>query len=133
MLFNALTMKTIEETRLIRLKMIRDECGTTAALSAKVGTSHAQLSQWLNESPDSKTGKPRTIASASCRKIEKILGKEKGWMDQPTYECGDKELEAAFDLMKTLKPHELRKIPEIINVVRQPNAEHNNEKSGNGE
>ena len=119
-------MKTIEETRLTRLTMLKNECGSVAALTERTGLSQSQLSQWLNKSKDSKTGKPRTIASTSCRSIEKRLGKERGWMDQPVYDIQSKELESIIEMIKTLNPCEIKKIPQIINVVRQSDGNYEN-------
>ena len=130
MLFNSDIMKTIEETRLTRLTMLKDECGSVAALAERTGHSQSQLSQWLNESKDSKTGKPRTIASTSCRSIEIRLGKDKGWMDQPVYDVENKDIEIAIEMLKTLKPYEIKKIPDIINVVRQHEVGYASEPNG---
>jgi len=73
-------------------------------------------------------GKSRTIASKPCRSMEENLGKKQGWISQF---MGYKELKKVVDPLKTLKPIEIKKGPEIINVVRQPDA-HHNKKSGNG-
>lgn len=81
LLFNN-NMKTIEETRLDKLLILRDELGSTKALAELLGKSSSQISQWLNQSPDSKTGKPRAINNASAREIEQLARKPKGWMDQ---------------------------------------------------
>ncbi|MCK9550282.1 MAG: hypothetical protein M0R29_05960 [Aquamicrobium sp.] len=76
-------METIEEIRRKRLHLLKSELGSVAALAACIERSSSQVSQWLNASSDSKTGKPRTINSDSARYIEKKVGKASGWMDQP--------------------------------------------------
>lgn len=75
-------MLSIENIRRLRLDELISEFGTQAALAKKIERSSAQISQWKNQSPDSKTGKPRSMDSASARHIEKMTGKADGWMDQ---------------------------------------------------
>lgn len=55
--------------------------GRIKDFSDLVDISDTQVSQWKLRSPDSKTGKPRNISSASCRKIETNLKIATGWMD----------------------------------------------------
>lgn len=101
------TMNTIEETRLLRLKMLRDELGSVAEIAKRTGISYAQISQWINESPDSKTGKIRNMRSESARLIENKLGKEQGWFDQPiNNEAIDKKMGALLKLVKPLPTFE---------------------------
>ena len=74
-------MKKIEDVRRDNLRRLRDELGGVQALADRIGKGQPQVSQWLNASTHSVTGKPRTISSASCREIERALGKPDGWMD----------------------------------------------------
>lgn len=74
-------MKKIEDVRRDNLRRLRDEFGSVQALADRIGKNHSQLSQWLNASTHSVTGKPRTISSVSCREIEQALQKPEGWMD----------------------------------------------------
>ena len=76
-------MKTIEETYRERLKMLINEFRGQAKLSEVINKSPAQISQWLNGSPDSKTGKPRSLKSETAREIEEATGKPRAWFDQP--------------------------------------------------
>jgi hypothetical protein len=76
-------MDTIEDTRQKRLLILIAEYKTASALSDIVDISEAQLSQWKNKSPDSKTGRPRAMDSDSARNIEERTKKPRGWMDQP--------------------------------------------------
>ena len=106
-------MNTIEETRLLRLKMLRDELGSVSEIAKVTGITYAQVSQWVNESPDSKTGKVRNISSESARLIEKKTGKDRGWFDQPVdMEITDKEVEALIKMVKQMpkenRPHAKR-------------------------
>lgn len=74
-------MKKIEDIRRENLQRIRAKLGSVQDLAEKIGKSQSQVSQWLNASAHSSSGKPRTISSASCREIEKALGLADGWMD----------------------------------------------------
>lgn len=74
-------MKNIEQIRNDNLRRLIKEHGGVNAFSAKIGRSQAQVSQWLNNSVNSETGKPRNISSRSCRFIENSLGMKEGWFD----------------------------------------------------
>lgn len=76
-------MKTIEETYRGKLKLLIDEYGSQTELSRVIDKSPSQISQWVNASPDSKTGKPRSLKAETAREIEQKTGKPKGWFDQP--------------------------------------------------
>jgi hypothetical protein len=76
-------MSTIDQVYRDNLRLLIKEAGTQDALAAKIGKSAAQLSQWVNASKDSKTGKPRVLSRQMARHIEKKMGKPDGWMDRP--------------------------------------------------
>lgn len=77
-------MKPIEKVRRENLLRLASENGGPAALARALGDKSAsQISQWLNASRDSKTGKPRSISNASAREIERLLGKPNAWLDTP--------------------------------------------------
>ncbi len=76
-------MKTIEETYRERLQMLIEEHGSQTELGKLIDKSPAQISQWINASPDSKTGKPRSLKSDTARDIEKALNLPNAWFDQP--------------------------------------------------
>ena len=82
LLFNR-GMDTIEDTRRKRLLILIAEYRTASALSKATDVDETQISQWKNKSPDSKTGRPRTMDSDSARHIESKTNKPRGWMDQP--------------------------------------------------
>lgn len=73
---------TIEQIRRAKLEALIEQCGSVTAVASKLGHStSAQVSQWRNAAADSRTGKPRTISTASARLIESKFGKPHGWMD----------------------------------------------------
>ncbi|CQR45120.1 putative phage repressor [Thiomonas sp. CB3] len=76
-------MATNDEIRRQNLALLIAEYGTAASLAAILERTPAQISQWLNQSKDSKTGKPRGMRPDSARYIEKRTGKNRGWMDEP--------------------------------------------------
>lgn len=76
-------MQPIEETRRQNLARLVEEVGKQSTLAGMLDKSPAQLSQWLNRSPNSRSGRPRVISNDSAREIEQKLGKPHGWLDQP--------------------------------------------------
>lgn len=76
-------MQPIDVTRRENLGLLIKEAGSQAALSEIIGKAPAQISQWLNASVNSKTGKPRVMSNAIAREIELKTGKPSGWMDAP--------------------------------------------------
>ncbi len=80
---NTQDMQPIDVTRREKLGLLIKEAGSQAALSEKIGKAPAQISQWLNASVNSKTGKPRVMSNAIAREIELKTGKPDGWMDAP--------------------------------------------------
>ncbi|MBA3755574.1 MAG: hypothetical protein H0X02_04820 [Nitrosomonas sp.] len=115
MLFNV-EMKTIEETRLERLKILIEEVGGAQILADKLRVTYAQVSQWVNQSPDSKTGKPRTLNSSSARRMEEACGKPRGWFDQPVY-TENENIINAIDALASLPPAEATKIADAIGIL----------------
>lgn len=87
-------MDTIEQTRAKRLLMLITEYGSSASLADTIGVSESQLSQWKNNSIDSKTKKPRSLGSEKAREIEIKTNKTRGWMDQPVVDETQKFLDA---------------------------------------
>ncbi|HNA67257.1 MAG TPA: hypothetical protein PLN96_05240 [Zoogloea sp.] len=79
-------MRTIDDIRLANLETLiteqgGDSGGVTRLAELMGHNTSAQISQWRTRSPNSKTGKPRTISTASARKLERLCGKREGWMD----------------------------------------------------
>lgn len=85
-------MKTIEETYRERLLMLSKEYGGQTELSKRIDKSPAQISQWINGSADSKTGKARSMKSDTAREIEVALKLPRGWFDQPVDSIFNKQL-----------------------------------------
>ena len=75
--------KFVEEIRVDNLKRLVTEHKSLHAVAEKLGKDDSQVSQWLNRSPNSGTGKPRNISSKSARAIEDAFSKPVGWMDTP--------------------------------------------------
>lgn len=74
-------METNDEIRRQRLEIAIKRTGSAAKLAELVGTSAAYLSQIKNQTPDSKTGKPKTMGDDLARRIETAIGERTGWMD----------------------------------------------------
>ncbi|MCO6427540.1 helix-turn-helix transcriptional regulator [Nitrosomonas communis] len=82
-------MKTNDEIRLDRLRILVDEAGGINEFANQIGKQYAQVSQWLNQSVDPKTGRKRSMSDDTVRNIETICKKPRGWMDQPIPEEGE--------------------------------------------
>lgn len=74
-------MRNIEEIRTENLNELIELHGGVKNFATKIDRSQTQVSQWKNNSPDSRTGKPRVINSGSCRMIEDRLNLPNNWMD----------------------------------------------------
>lgn len=78
-------MEEAEEIRRKNLVTLIDQrggkAGGTTRLSEETGIAAAQISQWVNRSLHSATGKPRTMRGDSARKIERALSLPPNWMD----------------------------------------------------
>lgn len=82
MLFNE-SMKTIDEIRKENLGILVKTYGGVGKLADVLERSSSQVSQWLNSSKASASGKPRRFNSDSARYIEDKCGKPEGWLDTP--------------------------------------------------
>ncbi|HSY28671.1 MAG TPA: hypothetical protein VK832_14275, partial [Burkholderiaceae bacterium] len=81
MLFNV-GMATNPEIHRDNLQRLANEFGGVRKLAEKLGKSDSQVSQWLNASLNSGTGKPRGMRPDTARFIEQQCGKARGWMDE---------------------------------------------------
>jgi hypothetical protein len=123
-------MKTISEIRRENLALLIGEHGSIAALNAKIGMARtdATLSQIRNQSPDSKTGVPKSMGDAVARRIETGLGLEVGWMDNPqiphTYRT--KRISTALAVMEAMDDDQLAKAVQIIDTLAQPAPQRKN-------
>lgn len=73
---------TIDQIYRDNLRALIAAAGSQAAFCEATGKSQSQVSQWLNASPDSKTGKPRSMSQRSARELERLTGQPEGWMDR---------------------------------------------------
>jgi hypothetical protein len=74
-------MKTVDDVRRENLSRIVLTAGGVGKVAEQISRSASQVSQWLNGSLNSATGKPRGMSGASCRQIELAYNKQVGWMD----------------------------------------------------
>lgn len=90
----------VEETRRLNLLTLIALAGGQRELAERLKKNPAQISQWVNRSPDSKTGKPRVMSSGSARAIEKALAYPRGWLDEARTN-GDAEPVSRGDAMQS--------------------------------
>lgn len=106
LLFNQI-MKEITEIRRENLAKLRSNYKTLDEFAEACGISSSQLSQWINGSLDSKTGRPRGMRSESCRKIEEMTGIAKNWLDTD-HSTGQaklaKQMAAGLHLVSNIQP-----------------------------
>lgn len=69
-----------EEIRTQNIRSLVEQYGYPK-LVAMIDRSQSQISQWANNSLNSRTKKPSYISGQSCRMIEKALNLPIGWMD----------------------------------------------------
>ena len=93
---------TIEEIRRANLKALLAGFRPERKFAELIGRTQAQVTQWKNASPDSKTGKPRQLSSELCRVIEQRCGKPEGWMDQQHWTGAQHAPEGAVSLTDPL-------------------------------
>lgn len=74
-------MKMIEELRAENLARLAHELGSVAALASRLSRSESQVSQWINQSINFGTGKPRSMRSSTARWIEEVMDRPLGWLD----------------------------------------------------
>lgn len=75
-------MRPVDEIRRDNLRSLIARHGGQRQFGEVAGVkSPAQISQWVNGSKNSKTGKPRVMSGATARAIEDALGLPSGWID----------------------------------------------------
>ena len=94
-LFNIM-MKTTSEIRRENIKRLVQKHGGTSALNIAIGGSarDSTFSQILNQSANSKGGKPKVVGDRMARSIEESLKLPNGWMD--TAQEPDEDMNAGF-------------------------------------
>jgi hypothetical protein len=105
-------LKTAQEAYRIKLQLLAKEAGGVGKFAAMIGKSPAQVSQWINGSKDSKTGKPRSIRPESLRLIEDALGKPAGWLDAVNIRPLRADEDESIDNMTLLSPEENMAAPD---------------------
>lgn len=98
-------MKTCSEIRVDNLRNLVSEHGSIVRLAEKIDKAEAQISQWLNSSKNSKTGKPRNMSDDMARLIEQKCGKERGWLD---HDHSDPALELFMKMSAELRAQAIR-------------------------
>ncbi|CAB3909449.1 hypothetical protein LMG26842_05787 [Achromobacter dolens] len=79
----AMKLATTDEIRRSNLALLASRLGGNRQLADRIGKGESQLSQWINASTNSGTGKPRGMRSSTCREIESSLRLPQGWLDTP--------------------------------------------------
>ena len=75
-------MRPIDDIRHENLLTLIESKGGQRRFADDAGIRNpAQVSQWVNRSPNAATGKPRVMAGSTARSIEAALGLPSGWMD----------------------------------------------------
>ena len=74
-------MKLIDDIRRENLAHLREELGGLRPLAQRTERNDSQVSQWIQGSKNSGTGKPRGKRSDTARFIESKCGKSQGWLD----------------------------------------------------
>lgn len=128
-------MKTIAETRRIRLDMLVKRHGDSLAkLNEVLGLDRtdATLSQIRTQAKHSKTGKPRSMGDDLARRIENTLLLERGWMDTPptlSEQYGHHDTKAMVMEVMDKLPHEHHAtVLRLISALVEPatsNGTHN--------
>lgn len=129
-------MKDIDAVRRENLARLVQELGSVVAVAKLMDRSESQISQLLNGSANSKTGKPRGMRKDTARRIEHVTGKSPGWLDTDhrsgeadsssatspwnAYEAASASTRAAVDLLllpKACRNHMLSTSPQAMTAV----------------
>ena len=121
-------MKTTEEIRRINLAQLANEHKGIQRLATKLDRSPPQISQWLNASKDSKTGRPRGLSSDSARRIERLTNKPHGWLDVEhgrPYASKSKEAELAARIIDEMPDdQEKERALKVITTLAESAEDH---------
>lgn len=128
-LLNAL-MKPVDAIRIENLAKLIKQHGGQRKLADDLGKAPAQISQWITQAPNSRTGTPRAMASTSAREIETALGLPHGWMDHEHSEVSEApapytrtlppDKQAIVDLWDALDADGRRTMLRVGNALAQP-------------
>lgn len=106
-------MLTIDEIRRQNLSALAKRHGSKKALAEILEVSESQLSQWINGSKHSTTGKPRAMRLATCHRIEELTHMPRGWLDTPH----TAEQLAEYRVTPEATPPTLEQALEIIGIA----------------
>lgn len=123
-------MKTVEETRRIRLRILVKKHGSMAALCQLLGyarTETATLTRIINANiRHDRDGKPYNMGSPMARQIEETLQLGVGWMDTPpTYAelAGETDHRAkALAVMEAMPQDQWATALRLLDALAKPNA-----------
>jgi len=114
-------MRTIAQIRLDNLRLLVQEFGSQDAVAVRGNTSPVYISQVINQTPDSKTKKPRQIGDPLARKLEAGCDKELGWMDNHHYDRGrEYRIEHAIAAMEQMRDWQFDQAIKILDTIAQP-------------
>lgn len=122
-------MATVDEIRHANfLRLLDERCGKKQTeMGRKLGYSAAQVSQLVNQSKHSKTGKPRQIGPSIARSLEKAFELPRGWMDVEhgtSPKSGASSTPAVSAILPTTVPHALATLRDALRAL-SPSARKN--------
>lgn len=119
-------MQTVQETRKLRLKILKDKFVRWGDLNEALGwdRTNARLSQILSGTIRSGRGVPYVMGDDTAREIEEKLSLEVGWMDTPpTYAelYGENDQRTkVMQLMEAMPPDQWPTIVRLVDALSQP-------------
>jgi hypothetical protein len=129
-------MKTVDETRRLRLDMLLDKYGSFAKLNEALGWTRtdSRLSRIKNQNQRTdRDGKVFQMGSPMARAIETELGLPVGWMDTPpTYaeiQGGDDPRAKVLQIMENIPADQWATAVRLLDALTQP-APHKNGTTG---
>ncbi|WP_343593803.1 hypothetical protein [Paracidovorax wautersii] len=125
-------MKTVDETRRIRLDMLLEKYGSFANLNEALGWTRtdSRLSRIKNQNQRTdRDGKTFMMGSPMARSIEVALQLPTGWMDTPpTYDelsKGDDARAKALEIMEHLPADQWNTAVRLLAALAEPNGKRN--------
>lgn len=115
----------IDQIRRVNLQTLAEEHGGIGKLADLLEKDQSQVSQWINASINSGTGKPRGIRSSTCRYIEEKCNKPIGWLDKDHSSPRQKETSTliwpfeniSYEKVKNLSPRDLIRLEAGIEIA----------------
>jgi hypothetical protein len=119
-------MQTIQETRKLRLKMLKSKHGRWVDLNEAIGweKTNPRLSQIYNGTMRSDRNIPYAMGDETAREIETKLGLPVGWMDTPPNYAellGPEDQRAkVLQLMEAMPPDQWATVVRLVDALAQP-------------